>query len=71
MQSKRVYLDNAAATRLDERVLEAMRDHPYGWEAQVIGAVTGEHPGRVALRTVLGTRRVVNMLTGEQLPRIC
>jgi hydrogenase expression/formation protein HypE len=54
-----------------EAVLATMREHPYGREARVVGQVTAEHPGRVALRTILGTRRVVNMLTGEQLPRIC
>lgn len=54
-----------------EVVLGAMRAHPYGQDARVIGRVTAKHPGRVALRTVLGTHRVVNMLTGDQLPRIC
>ena len=53
-----------------EIVLAAMRDHRYGREARIIGRATDEHPGRVVLRTVLGTRRVVNMLTGGQLPRI-
>jgi len=54
-----------------ETVLAAMREHLYGREARIIGRATDEHAGRVALRTVLGTRRVMNMLTGEQLPRIC
>jgi hydrogenase expression/formation protein HypE len=36
-----------------------------------IGALTTEHPGRVALRTAYGTRRVVDMPVGELLPRIC
>lgn len=62
----------AVAPEFDaEVVLGAMRAHPYGRDAQVIGRVTAEHPNRVALRTVLGTHRVVNMLTGDQLPRIC
>ncbi|MBN1402748.1 MAG: hydrogenase expression/formation protein HypE [Anaerolineae bacterium] len=52
-------------------VLEAMRAHPYGLEATLIGQVVPEHPGRVVLRTPLGTRRVLHMLAGEQLPRIC
>lgn len=52
-------------------VLEAMRAHPYGREAAIVGRVTEEHPGRVALRTILGTRRLLDMLAGEQLPRIC
>jgi hydrogenase expression/formation protein HypE len=52
-------------------VLAAMRTHLLGTEAAFIGRVVAEHPGRVALRTVLGTRRVLDMLSGEQLPRIC
>jgi len=52
-------------------VLARMRTHEYGREAAVIGQVTAEHPGRVVLRTPLGARRVVDMLAGEQLPRIC
>jgi len=48
-----------------------MRAHPYGREAAIVGRVTEEHPGRVALRTILGTRRLLDMLAGEQLPRIC
>ncbi len=54
-----------------ELVLAAMRAHEYGREAAIIGQVTGEHAGRVVLRTALGARRILNMLTGEQLPRIC
>jgi hydrogenase expression/formation protein HypE len=52
-------------------VLEAMRAHPYGREAALIGRVVPEHAGRVVLHTLLGTRRVLTMLAGEQLPRIC
>lgn len=54
-----------------DAVLAAMRRHPYGAESALIGRVTGEHAGRVVLNTILGTRRVLDMLTGEQLPRIC
>ena len=54
-----------------EAVLDAMRAHPYGAEAAVIGRVVGEHAGRVVLRTILGTHRLLDMLAGEQLPRIC
>ena len=60
-------VDPAAA----ERVLEAMRRHPLGAGAQIIGTVTGEHPGLVTMRTALGTTRIVDMLAGDQLPRIC
>lgn len=56
--------------RADE-VIEAMRRHPLGSEARVIGTVTGSHPGLVAMRTTLGTTRIVDMLAGDQLPRIC
>lgn len=57
--------------RVAEQILAAMRAHPLGAEAALVGRVVAEHPGRVALRTVLGTRRVLDMLSGEQLPRIC
>jgi hydrogenase expression/formation protein HypE len=54
-----------------DRVLAAMRTHEYGRRAAVIGRATAEHTGRVVLRTPLGTRRIVDLLVGEQLPRIC
>jgi hydrogenase expression/formation protein HypE len=56
--------------RADE-VIEAMRRHPLGSEARIIGTVTESHPGLVAMRTALGTTRIVDMLAGDQLPRIC
>jgi hydrogenase expression/formation protein HypE len=49
----------------------ALRGHPYGCRAATIGRVTETHPGRVVLRTALGARRLLDMLSGEQLPRIC
>ncbi len=52
-------------------VLAAMRAHPLGKEAAIVGAVTAEHPGVVTMRTSLGTSRMVDMLSGDQLPRIC
>jgi len=54
-----------------QRVLGAMREHPDGAEAAVIGRVVASNPGRVVVETLLGTRRIVDMLAGEQLPRIC
>jgi hydrogenase expression/formation protein HypE len=54
-----------------ENVLAAMRDHPLGRNAQRVGTVTESHPGWVSMRTVLGTTRIVDMLAGDQLPRIC
>ena len=52
-------------------LLEVMCAHPYGHEAACIGRVVAERPGRVILETELGTRRLLDMLSGEQLPRIC
>lgn len=52
-------------------IVNAMRAHPLGSQARVIGRVTEEHPGLVTLRTSLGTTRIVDMLSGDQLPRIC
>lgn len=54
-----------------ETVLAAMRAHPRGRGAAAIGMVVAEHPGRVFMRSRIGGMRVVDMLSGEQLPRIC
>ena len=54
-----------------EAVLQAIQSDAYGREACLIGEVTADHPGRVVLETRIGGRRIVDMLTGEQLPRIC
>lgn len=59
------------AAECAEVVMAAMRRHPLGTEAAVIGAVTADHPGLVTMRTAFGTTRVVDMLAGDQLPRIC
>ncbi|MFB3921905.1 MAG: hydrogenase expression/formation protein HypE [Terriglobia bacterium] len=54
-----------------ERILAAMRAHPLGQGAEIIGTVREPNPGLVTMRTVLGTTRIVDMLAGDQLPRIC
>ena len=54
-----------------EKVVEVMRRNKYGKEAAVIGEVVSEHLGRVILKTRMGASRIVDMLVGEQLPRIC
>jgi hydrogenase expression/formation protein HypE len=54
-----------------ERVLEAVRSDGYGKDAAIIGEVIDEHPGQVVLQTRIGGLRIVDMLTGEPLPRIC
>jgi hydrogenase expression/formation protein HypE len=52
-------------------VLEAIQSDPYGKDAAVIGEVVDDYPGKVFLKTRIGGRRIVDMLAGEQLPRIC
>jgi len=54
-----------------EAVLAAMRNHALGREAAIIGEVTSDHAGFVLMKTRIGGSRVVDMLSGEQLPRIC
>jgi hydrogenase expression/formation protein HypE len=54
-----------------ERALAAMRKHPLGGGACEIGQITERVAGQVVMRTVLGGRRIVDMLVGDQLPRIC
>lgn len=54
-----------------ENVLQAMRRHPLGSETMIIGDVIAEPAGLVSMQTRLGAWRVVDMLVGEQLPRIC
>jgi hydrogenase expression/formation protein HypE len=54
-----------------ESILGAMRQHPLGKNGQIIGIVSAKHSGLVTMRTDLGTTRVVDMLPGDQLPRIC
>ena len=54
-----------------EKVLDAMRQHPLGQRAAIIGEVVADHPGTVMMKSLIGGTRVVDMLSGEQLPRIC
>jgi len=54
-----------------DKVLAKMKRNQYGREAVIIGEVVNEHPGRVAMKTSLGASRIVNVLVGELLPRIC
>ncbi len=58
------------ASRAQDAV-EALRQHPVGEGATVVGKVVEDHPGIVALKTRIGGTRVVDMLPGDQLPRIC
>ena len=54
-----------------DTVLAAIRAHPLGTKAAIIGKVIPDHPGFVTMKTRVGGTRVVDMLSGEQLPRIC
>lgn len=54
-----------------EDVLSAMKEDKYGKDASIIGEVVSDSPGKVFMQTRIGGSRIVDMLTGEQLPRIC
>jgi hydrogenase expression/formation protein HypE len=53
------------------QVLSAMKTHPAGKDAAIIGEVIPSPPGIVLLKTAFGAERIVDMLVGDQLPRIC
>ena len=59
------------AAEVAETALALIRQHPEGRDAAIIGEVTGASSGKVLLRTAIGGLRAVEMLAGEQLPRIC
>jgi hydrogenase expression/formation protein HypE len=59
------------APEVAEAELAAMRAHPLGREAMIIGTVQSDPPGMVFLRTDIGGLRVLDMLVGDPLPRIC
>jgi hydrogenase expression/formation protein HypE len=54
-----------------QKVLSKMKRNPYGADASIIGEITDEHKGKVIMKTRLGASRIVDMLSGELLPRIC
>jgi hydrogenase expression/formation protein HypE len=54
-----------------ERLLSVMKGHPLGRNAAIIGQIVEDHAGMVVIRTLVGGDRVVTLLAGEQLPRIC
>jgi hydrogenase expression/formation protein HypE len=62
-----------AIVRLEaaEEVLSALHSAHYGEEAAIVGEVTGSPNGRVLMKTAIGSTRIVDMLAGEMLPRIC
>lgn len=54
-----------------EKVLELFHNHHLGKNAKIIGEITDEFPGKVVMKTVYGSHRIIDMPTAEQLPRIC
>ncbi len=54
-----------------DKVLKAIKESPYGKEASIIGEISSEHCGMAWLNTSVGGKRVIDMLSGQQLPRIC
>jgi hydrogenase expression/formation protein HypE len=58
-------------TDMAEAVLREMRAHPLGQDAAIIGEVVADHPGMVLMKTEIGGTRVLDVMFGEQLPRIC
>ena len=52
-------------------VLKRMREHPLGKDASIIGEVVPEYPGMVRMKTKVGGTRILDVMFGEQLPRIC
>lgn len=54
-----------------DAALQAMRNAPYGQDAAIIGTVEKSSPGKVYVHTAFGSTRIMDMLVGEQLPRIC
>ncbi|MDO8427183.1 MAG: hydrogenase expression/formation protein HypE [Deltaproteobacteria bacterium] len=54
-----------------QKILASMRKNPLGKDAAIIGKVTKEPKGKVLLETSIGNKRILDMLSGEQLPRIC
>jgi len=54
-----------------DMIISQLKCHPYGTDATVIGTVESDHPGKVILHNIYGTSRLVSMLNGELLPRIC
>ena len=59
------------AAEAAEGILQTMRSHPEGHQAAIIGEVSGQSSGKVFMRTAIGGLRAIEMLAGEQLPRIC
>ena len=66
-----VFASTTTGKDVAPRLLTAMRSHRCGRDAAIIGEVVRRHPGKVHLKSSVGGERVVDMLAGDQLPRIC
>jgi hydrogenase expression/formation protein HypE len=60
-----------AAKEDEDKIISAMKKDPLGKSANIIGRITEDNHGKVYMNTVSGGKRIVGMLSGEQLPRIC
>ena len=56
---------------VETEVLTLMRNHKKGKNSAIIGEITSEHPNKVVMQSLIGGKRIVSPLVGEQLPRIC
>ena len=54
-----------------DEIVKYMKENPLGKDAAITGEITADHPGRVVLKTVIGGGRILDVLIGDQLPRIC
>lgn len=54
-----------------DSIIKLLRQHKFGSHANIIGEISDEHPGRVVMHSSIGGKRMVDMLSGEMLPRIC
>lgn len=52
-------------------ILGCMKEHPFGRQASLVGEILNDHPGRVYLKTLTGSTRIIETITSDQLPRIC
>lgn len=59
------------ASEIANNILTEWRETELGKDAEIIGEVTSENPGTVIMKTTIGSKRIVDMISGEQLPRIC
>jgi len=54
-----------------DKVVETLKEHEFGHEASIVGEITSDYVGKAVLQTAIGGKRIIDMLAGEQLPRIC